>query len=140
MPFNSHARAAREMVSYCLANLPEGIPPQHVKTPNGPWQGTPNNAPYLRLTVNPLSTVNYLATYAYQRTNGVFNIDIFWPAGTGDADVMAAAEFIQQRFTNRGTENVSFYEVEILPLGDIDDRYQVQVNVTYSHEGKTYAD
>lgn len=140
MSYNSHEQAAREMITYLLDNLPTGINPKQVKLPNTPITERPNNAPWLRATVLPSVTVNHLATGKYQRTTGIFVIDVFYPINKGDSAAWSIAEHVQQRFTNRGTDHVSFFEAYIRPVGEDNDTYRIMVEVNYSHEGLTHGD
>lgn len=137
MPVNSNLVAERELITLLLANLPREIGKAACSLPNTPFT-TPNGKPWIRATVNPFGTQNTVATGHRQRTRGVLTLSLLYPKGSLQQP-MIAAEALKQTFSNTATNSVMLYEVEIIPRGDDESWYHVQIDINYAHEGFTHA-
>lgn len=136
MLVNVHAAAKRALVLLVLESLPTGFTEADCALPNSPFE-TPNNSPWLRVSVIPTNTRN-VSQGAYQRTTGVMVVDLFYPQGVGDADADSAADEIIQALANTENEYVKLYEAT--PHARVDGPWwRVQIDINFTYEGLTRA-
>lgn len=135
MAVNSGLVAQQEMIGLLLDNLPSGFTEAHCALPNQP-NTTKNNEAWLRAYIRPQTTVNPDATGGWERTRGLFIVDVLYPKGVGDVAPWTTAEAIKTDIKNTATDNVSLYESHISPVDD-DIYYILQIQTVYIHEGTT---
>lgn len=123
-----------DLVDRLRDNLPAGYTDATLKKPNAPFK-TPTDAKWMRITVN-LEPTDNVTPDGYQRTSGIFTIDIFFPKGDGDKAQNEDAKLIKDLYNNEGFGNTECFEASILAGVEEESWYKVQVDVNFSMEGK----
>jgi len=122
-----------DLIQRLLDNLPAGYTVAKVKLPNAPFT-TPKSTKWLRATVN-LNSSDNVTPDGYQRTYGIYTIDIFYPKGKGDKAQNEDAKLIRAIFNNQEFNNTKCLASSILS-GDEDGAwYKVSVDTEFYFEG-----
>ena len=133
----STKNAHEQLIARLLANLPTGYTASTVEMPNYPFT-TPSNTKWMRAT--PIEQVNtnvQAGINPWQRKEGLFVVDIFYPLGAGGNDNVLEAEQIQALFQNKSFGGVDTQEALIEIPGKEDSWYHTQVSIDYTYEGIT---
>ena len=129
----SVAIAEDELINLLFDNLPSAYTQAKVQTPNAKF-ATPNNSPYLRITINISNTLNTTATGSRKRTRGIVTVDVFYPSGQGAQQALKDAEEISAVFHNQATTNIGLLESTVYPRGLDNGLYRVQVDTNFYYE------
>lgn len=114
-----------------------GITKAKTKYPNRSFT-TPNNDPWARLSMTPQnSPISTDASGCYEINQGVFNVGLFWPKGTGTTAAMTAAHQVKELYETAALDDVTIGSVTVNPTSEPESSnwYGVNVNITYQYEG-----
>ena len=132
MIINSYELPETSLVGMVTGNFPSGFSSSNCYFPNARFT-TPTNSKWMRITVNPLNTVN-VSQGGYQRTTGIMTVDLFYPIGSGTTAALAAADDLIQAISNTETAYVKLYEGKLTPRQEA-SWYRLQIDFNYTHEG-----
>lgn len=107
------------------------------KFPNAKWQ-TPQNAAWARVGLTPVNArISTDASGCYEINQGIFNIAVFWPKGTGTKAAQAAAHEIKTLYETADLDDVTIAGVTVVPTSEPESSnwYGININVTYQYEG-----
>lgn len=119
-----------------LAALPNGIPTKQTQWPNTelkPAQGVP----YQRVWHIPAPPFNFSGLSSRKRLAGVFQVDLCFPFGTGEAAADAAAKALEGWFPQGWTETANNVTTHVdrtpeIKSGRVEgDRWVIPVRVTW---------
>lgn len=99
---------------------------------------TPNDAPWCRLSMTPsVFPVSTDASGCYEINQGVFNVALFWPKGSGSKAIMAAAHEVKELYETAALDDVIIAGVTVNPTSEPESSnwFGVNVNITYQYEG-----
>lgn len=133
----STANAHLQLITRLLDNLPTGYTADKVKTPNYSFT-TPSNEKWLRATPIEQDLTNVQAGQdPWQRKDGLFVVDIFYPKDANSTDNLSDAEEIQSLFNNKEFNGVKTQEALITMPGEEESWFLTQVSIDYYYEGYT---
>lgn len=122
-----------DLIQRLLDNLPAGYTTATVKKPNFSFK-TPVDEKWMRPTVLFGETIN-VTPDEYQRTFGIFVVDIFYPQGDGDKLQLADAKLIQELFNNKEFGNTKTQESSVESGIEDGSWYKIQINTNFYMEG-----
>lgn len=138
MPIDNDLSLVEErLIDAFNASLPAGIIAGNVKYPNGRFT-TPNGEPWARIGLTTAAIpVDADASGCYEINEGLFNVGLFWPKGTGSQDAMQAAHQVKELYDANNFDDVKILSsvVSPAPEGESSAWYGVNINMTYQYEG-----
>lgn len=135
---NNLSLVEERLISAFLASLPTGISDeQHVKVPNLKFT-TPNDNPWARIGLTtPAIPVSTDASGCYEINQGLLNVGLFWPKGTGSRAALQAAKEVKELYDANNFDDVKILSSVVSPAPELESSawYGVNINVTYQYEG-----
>ena len=135
---NNLALVEDRLIKAFLASLPTGIAgEQQVKSPNLKFT-TPNKGPWARIGLTtPATPVSTDASGCYEISQGILNVGLFWPKGTGSQEALQAAHQVKELYDANNFDDVKILSsvVSPAPEGETSAWYGVNINMTYQYEG-----
>ena len=122
-----------DLIQRLFDNLPAGYTAAKVKAPNAPFT-TPKSAKWLRATINWNDGDN-VTPDGYQRTFGIFTVDLFFPKGKGDKLQNEDAKLIRAIYNNQEFGNTKCLASSILNGVEDGPWYMVSVDTSFYMEG-----
>ena len=131
----STKNAHTQLINRLLGSLPTGYTTSTVKMPNYTFE-TPANTKWLRVSPIEQTNTNVQAGQnPWQRKEGLFVVDIFYPKDSDDLTRLDDAEAIQNLFQNQAFGGVNCQEALIQELGFDEAWHITQVSINYYYEG-----
>ncbi len=122
------------LVERLLDNPPGGYGHASIKVPNARFS-TPNDK-WLRATMITPVVIDRDASNCFKQYEGIFVVDVFESKNEGSHRALNAAEEIRITFenvslTDAALTSVSITNVETSVIGEEENWYHAQVNITY---------
>lgn len=130
---NSLADAESILINRLLSNIPAGFTLAKIKLPNASGFTTPADK-FLRVTVNTTGTTETDAQGAFELNSGILTIDIFYAKGTGSDSANETANLLKLTYNGFKSNDVVVYPVEVLPRGEVENWWSVQVNANFQFQ------
>lgn len=137
---NDLSLVEERLISALVAALPTGVSSAFFKGPNGAFEGgkTPNNEPWCRAGLTSVnSPIDTDASGCYEINQGLFNVGLFWPKGTGSRQALQAAHEVKELYDANEFDDLKVIESNISPAPEEENSlwYGVNINITYQYEG-----
>lgn len=129
---NSLQDAEVVLINRLLTNLPAGFTAAKVKLPNASFT-TPSDK-WLRLTVNTTNLEDLDAQGAFELNNGILTIDVFYKLGGGSQSALNTANLIKLLYNGFVQDDVVVYPVEVIPRGETENWWRVQVDANFQFQ------
>ena len=134
---NSLVTVEQVLIEALRSSLPAGIVAGNVKVPNGSFT-TPNGQPWCRAGLTPVnSPVDVDASGCYEINQGIYNVGLFWPKGSGSRSALEAAHEVKELYDANNFGDLKIIESNVSPAPEAEASlwYGVNVNITYQYEG-----
>ena len=130
---NSLEDAESVLINRLLNNIPAGFTLAKIKQPNASGFTTPSDK-MLRITVNTTGLSELDAQGAFELNTGILTIDIFYAKGTGSKAALNTANLIKLLYNGFVQDDVVVYPVEVIPRGEDENWWRVQVDANFQFQ------
>lgn len=121
-----------------LGTLPDTFTASVISFPNAQFT-TPQNSQWMRLTINNLGLIDADASGTYEVNRGTFDVQIFYPRGTGSQKALQVGKAVKSLYTAEILSDVVIESVSVSPSPEADSSpwYGVNVTIQFTYEGFT---
>lgn len=118
--------------------LPDTFSDSVVSFPNSGFT-TPQNSQWMRLSIVSAGVIDADASGTYEVNRGFFDVQIFYPRGTGSQMALQVGKAVKSLYTAEKLSDVVVESVSVSPSPEADSSpwYGVNVTIQFTYEGFT---